>query len=152
MPPPLLILADEAAYQAHFVAKYCAGPLMTHDGIPVYFKRHAFYHAFFESVVHKDDTFSRLRAERIDWIEATLTDALTERFQGYLSKTKQPDPTRRVELRFENFIVVLIIGLAKDGTLKGEFLTCYPVNNNRLLNVQKAPWNRQECENALQKK
>ena len=120
MPPPLLILADEAAYQQHFVAKYCAGPLMTHDGIPVYFKRHAFYHAFFDTVVHKDDTFSQLRAERMDWIEATLTDAQTNRLQGYLSKTKQHDPIRRMELRFQNFIVVLIMGLAQDGTLKGQ--------------------------------
>ena len=153
MPPALLTLADEAAYQQHFVQKYCTGPLLTHDGIPVYFKRHAFYHAFFDTVVHKDDTFSPLRAERMDWIEATLIDAQTNRLQGYVARTKQHDPARRVELRYQNFIVVLIMGLAKDGTLKGEFLTCYPVNNNRLPKVRGAPvWNRQDCENALQKR
>lgn len=59
----------------------------------------------------------------------------------------------REELRYQNFIVVLIMSLAKDGTLKGEFLTCYPVNNNRLPKVRGAPvWNRQDCENALQKR
>ena len=152
MPPALLKLADQAAYQQHFVQKYCAGPLLTHDGIPVYFKRHAFYHAFFDTVVHKDDTFSQVRAERIDWIEATLADPKTHRLQGYIAKTKTHDPARRVELRFQNFIVVLIMGMTKDGALKAEFLTCYAVNNNRLPKVQQAPaWNIQDCENALRK-
>lgn len=112
----------------------------------------AFYHAFFDTVVHKDDTFSTVRAERMDWIEATLTDPQTQRLQGYLAKTKTHDPARRVELRHQNFIVVLIMGMKQDGSLKAEFLTCYAVNNNRLPKVQQAPaWNRQDCENVLRK-
>jgi hypothetical protein len=152
MPPPLLKLADQAAYQQHFVSKLCAGSILAHDGIPVFFKRHSFYHAFFETVIHKDDTVSLVRAERMDWIEATLTNPQTQRLQGYIAKTKNYDPARRVELRYQNFIVVLIMGIKKDGSLKAEFLTCYAVNNNRLPKVRKAPvWNRQDCQNALQK-
>lgn len=152
MAPPILKLTDQAAYQQHFVKKYCAGPLTTHDGIPVFFDRHSFYHAFFDTVVHKDDTFSVARAERMDWIEATLTDPESQRFQGYLSKIKTHDPARRVELRYENFIVVLIMGIKQDGSLKAKFLTCYPVDNNRLPKVQQAPtWNKQDCKNALRK-
>ena len=152
MPPPLLHLADQAAYQQYFVGKYCAGPMLTHDGIPVYFKRQSFYHAFFETVVYKDDTFSPTRAERIDWIEATLKDLGGTRFQGWVAKTKTYDPTRRVELCYENFVVVLIMGLNKDGDLRAEFLTCYPVANKRLPKVQNAPaWDREDCENALRK-
>lgn len=153
MSPALLSLEDQAAYQQHFVTKYCAGPLLTHDGIPIFFRRHAFYHAFFDTVVHKDDTFSQTRAERMDWIEATLIDPQSQRLQGYLAKTKTHDPKRRVELRFQNFIVVLIMGMKKNGVLKGEFLTCYAVNNRRLPKVQQAPiWSKQDCENAFKKK
>ena len=152
MPPPLLKLSDQAAYHQHFVAKYCAEPMLAHDGIPVYFKRRSFYHAFFDTVVYKDDTFSSVRAERMNWIEATLTDPQTQRLQGYLSKSKTHDPSRRVELRHENFIVVLIMGIKRDGSLKAEFLTCYAVHNNRLPKVQQAPiWNKTDCIKALRK-
>ena len=148
--PALLKLADQAAYQQHFVQTYCAGPLMTHDGIPVYFKRQSFYHAFFETVTHKDDTFSPDRAERMDWIAATLADAATQCFQGWVAKTKSYDPTRRVELRSQNFVVVLFMKKGQNGQLKAEFLTCYPVANQRLPKVLAAPvWNRTDCENAL---
>ncbi len=46
--PPLLKLADQAAYRAHY-ERTLRGNIVTHDGIPVFFRRDRFEHAFFES-------------------------------------------------------------------------------------------------------
>ncbi len=118
MPPPLLKLADEAAYRAQFIADYCGAPVMTHDGIPVYFDRTKFNHAFFESVNVPDDTFSLVRAERMGWIKLTLQDATADRFQGWNKKTKSYEPHRRVEVVHENFVTVLQISRKRNGQLR----------------------------------
>lgn len=149
MPPPLLKLAHQAAYRAHYEAHCCAGPIMTHDGIPVYFDKHRFSHAFFESVAAKDDTFSSARAERMDWIRLTLADAAADRYQGWNKKAKAYEPHRRVEVVHENFVVVLQISKKKDGTLKAKFITCFQADNS-IARIRTSPaWNRQDCENAL---
>lgn len=149
MPPPLLNLADQAAYHAHYIATCCAGPITTHDGIPVYFDRHTFYHAFFESVAFQDDTFSIVRAQRMDWIRLTLEDASADRFQGWNKKKKAYEPFRRVEVVHEDFVVVLQISRKQDGQLKAKFVTCYQADNS-IGRIRQSPlWNRQDCENAL---
>lgn len=149
MPPPVLNLADQAAYQNHYVATYCGGPIITHDGIPVYFDRHTFYHAFFETVTFKDDTFSTVRAQRMDWIRLTLQDAGADRFQGWNKKKKTYEPHRRVEVVHEDFVVVLQISRKQNGQLKGKFVTCYQADNS-IGRIRQSPlWNRQDCENAL---
>ena len=149
MPPPLLTLADQAAYQAYYVANYCNGAVMTHDGIPVYFDHWRFGHAFFESVNAKDDTFSTVRSERMDWIRLTLQHATADRFQGWNKKKKTYEPHRRVEVVHEDFVVVLQMSLKQNGQLKAKFVTCYQADNSIGL-IRKSPqWNRQDCENAL---
>lgn len=149
MPPPLLKLTDEAAYRAQFIADYCNAPVMTHDGIPVYFDRAKFDHAFFESVSARDDTFSTVRAERMGWIKLTLEDGTADRFQGWNKKTKSYEPHRRVEVVHEEFVVVLQIGRKKDGQLKARYVTSYLADNSIGLIRQSPAWNRQDCENAL---
>lgn len=149
MPPPLLKLVDEAAYRQHFHANYCTGAIMTYDGIPVYFDRWKFNHAFFESVVTKDDTFSLIRAERMDWIRPTLQDVGADRFQGWNKKTKTYEPHRRVEVVHEDFVVVLQISRKLNGGLKAKFVTCYQADNSIGMIRQSPNWDRGACENAL---
>lgn len=149
MPPPLLHLADEAAYRQHYVANYCTGAIMTHDGIPVYFDPWKFGHAFFETVITKDDTFSPIRAQRMDWIRLTLQDAGADRFQGWNKATKTYEPHRRVEVVHEDFVVVLQISRKRNGRLKAKFVTCYQADNSIGLIRQSPQWSRQDCENAL---
>lgn len=149
MPPPLLKLADEAAYRQHFHENYCTGAIMTHDGIPTYFDRWKFDHAFFESVTAKDDTFSLIRAERMDWIRITLQDVTADRFQGWNKKTKTYLPHRRVEVVHEDFVVVLQISRKRNGRLKAKFVTCYQADNSIGMIRQSPAWDRVACENAL---
>lgn len=149
MPPPLLNLADEAAYRQHFHANYCTGAIMTHDGIPVYFDRWKFDHAFFESVNAKDDTFSIIRAERMDWIRLTLQNAAADRFQGWNKRKRSYEPHRRVEVVHEDFVVVLQISRKNNGNLKAKFITCYQADNSIGRIRQSPAWDRLACENAL---
>jgi len=69
MPFPLLKnFANERECERYYIKKYCFQPIITFDNIPVYFHKRDFHHIFFESVNTKDDTFSIVRAERIDRI------------------------------------------------------------------------------------
>ncbi len=80
-----------------------------HDEIRVYFKHSSFFHAFFEST-HRNgikDRFSPIRAERINWIKATLSHPLASLLQGWDNKRKCHLPDRRVEVVYEDFVVVL---------------------------------------------
>jgi hypothetical protein len=149
MPPPLLNLADWPAYQQHFVKTLCNGQLITHDGITVYFKRHSFYHAFFESSVYDDDSFSEIRAQRMEWISATLINPAADRFQGWNSKTRQHDPVRRVDVVFEDFVVVLQMIKRQDANLAAQFITCYQADRS-IAKIRKSPlWDRESCEKVL---
>lgn len=149
MPPPLLNLGEWPAYQQHFVNSLCQAPLTTHDGIPVYFKRHSFYHAFFESDVYDDDNFSLVRAERMDWIVATLTDPNSDRYQGWNRKKRQYDPIRRVDVVLEDFVVVLQMIKRQDGNLAAQFVTCYQADRSIGKIRQSPAWDREACENTL---
>lgn len=149
--PPLLRLPDEAAYRQHFVDTYCRGAIETHDGIRVFFRQRQFNHAFYEST-NRDgikDAFSRMRAERMNWINATLTDPAAIRYQGWVAKTRSYDPARRVDLLYEDFVVVLALGLNRDGTLRANFITCYQADNSAS-KIRTSPlWTRADCIQAL---
>lgn len=149
MPPPLLNLVGQAAYQRHYVATCCGGPIVTHDGTSVYFDRHVFYHAFFETVTFQDDTFSPVRAQRMDWIRLTLQDPTADRFQGWNKNKKTYEPHRRVDVVHEDFVVILQISRKQNGELKAKFVTCYQADNS-IARIRQSPlWDRQSCENAL---
>jgi hypothetical protein len=149
--PPLLQLASEAEYRQHFAVTCCQAVMTTHDGIRVYFRKQDFDHAFFESSAMNGvkDQFSRTRAERMDWIAATLSDPTAVRFQGWHSKNRKYDPTRCVSVVHGDFVVVLSLSKKADGTLKANFVTCYDANNS-IGKIRRSPlWNKQDCLNAL---
>ena len=149
MAPPLLNLAGWPAYQQHFVKTLCNGQLITHDGITVYFRRQSFYHAFFESDLYDDDSFSLVRAQRMEWISATLLNPESDRFQGWNRKTRQHDPVRRVDVIFEDFVVVLQMIKRQDANLAAQFITCYQADRS-IGKIRKSPaWDRKSCEKAL---
>lgn len=121
--PPLLKLPDESAYRARFESIYCAGTVMTFDGIAVRFRKRDFDHCFFESSQRNQikDTFSPLRAERVEWIAVALQDAAADRFQGWDRVSKIYDKTRRVTLVCGNYVVVI----ALTGATSARFITAY---------------------------
>ena len=91
--PPLLKLADEATYRAHYERTLCRGGIFTHDGIPVFFRREEFDHAFFESSTRRgeNDVFSPVRAERMDWIAAALADPGAQRVHQVIAPQRRDD-------------------------------------------------------------
>ena len=148
--PPLLNLADEVAYRAHFEATLCCGGIVTHDGIPVFFKKGDFDHAFYESSDRRGskDVFSLDRATRMNWIIPALSDVQALRFQGWDAKKQVNDPRRRVTVVIDNFVIVVGLRL-RDGNLRGQFMTCYKADNS-IGKIMRAPaWVMQDCLNAL---
>jgi hypothetical protein len=125
--PPLVFYATEQEYRQHFYERYCTAPITTFDGILVRFKKHQFDHCFFESTFHKDDTFSRMRAERIDWIGATLQDVNAELYVGWDNKRKRPASGRRVAVVHGDYVVV--IQLLRDG--RAALVTAFVDKNGR---------------------
>ena len=119
--PPLVVLDTEDDYRSHYEALFCRKPIVTCDGIEVRFRKRDFDHAFFESVLSKDDTFSRKRAERMDWIKAALQDPSAERFVGWNQKRNRYDHRRHVIVVQRNYVVVVVI----TGKKSGKFITAY---------------------------
>lgn len=149
--PPILRLPDEAAYRAHYEHTLCRGGIFTHDGIPVFFRKQEFYHAFFESSGRRgeNDVFSLVRAERMDWIAAALADPGAQRFQGWLKRERRHDPTRRVTVVMGDFVVIIALRKRRDGRLKANFITCFKADNS-IGKILRAPlWTREGCLSAL---
>jgi len=148
---PLLHLPDETAYRAHYERTLCRGGIITHDHIPVFFAKDTFDHAFFESSDRRGakDIFSHERAMRMDWIPAALADPNADCFQGWLRKEKRYDPTRRVVVVVDDFVIVIGIRMNRRNELKARFITCYLADNS-IGKIRRSPrWNLQECLNAL---
>lgn len=136
--PPVLKVADEAADRARFEAIYCAGAVPTYDGITARFRKSDFDHCFFESSQRNrfKDTFSPLRAERLEWIAVALQDSSADRFQGWDRNTKTYDKTRRVTLVRGNCVVVI----ALTGTMSARFITAYVADTpNTLAKLKTSP-------------
>ena len=135
---PLLVrYASEQEYRRHFMEKYCKRQIITFDDIPVRFNNKDFAHAFYESGSNlKNNLFSVVRAQRIDWIEVALLDANAELYYGWDADKKRVDTTRRVALVKKNYIV--IIQIMKSG--KARFITAFVANNYRtLLKIKQSP-------------
>lgn len=143
--PKLLHLQTIEDYRKYYAQKYCKKPIITFDGIPVYFSKSKFDHAFFESSRRdkNKDQFSLTRAKRIDWIEATLTNPKANLYQGWDKKRKRYDPRWRVNVIYEDYVVVLQIRIKKSGFLKAEFRTAY-VADNSIDKIRKFPeWKKE---------
>ena len=136
--PPLLELADEAAYRMRFEALYCRGTIATFDVIQVRFRKTDFDHCFFESSQRNrvKDTFSDLRAKRLEWIQVALQDVSAQRFVGWDRDTKTYDKHRRVTLVCGDYVVVI----ALKGLASAIFVTAYVVDTPKSLqSIQKSP-------------
>lgn len=129
--PPLVEYHSTVKYRQHFEDVYCRTPIITFDSISVRFRRRDFNHCFFESINEKDDTFSQKRAERIDWIKATLEDPESERYLGWDRTKKRYDSKRRVAVVMGNYIVVITI----TGNAKADFITAFVADNRRTLEM-----------------
>ena len=149
--PPLVHYVTPQEYEAHYQRVYCQQNIFTSDGIRIYFKRNKFSHAFYESSRRdgNKDTFSPVRAERIDWIKATLTNPNATLFKGWNRKTRQYDDVRRVAVAYEDFVVIASMYLSRQGELRGNFITCYQADNSINLIRQSPLWSRQDCLNQL---
>lgn len=110
-----------------------------------------FGHAFYESSARdgRKDVFSPVRAQRIDWIKATLENPDADLFQGWDKRARQYDGTRRVAVVYEDFVVVVAIGLTKARVLKANFVTCYQADNS-INKIRRSPaWSRLDCLRQL---
>lgn len=138
--PPLLSLKSIREYREYYEKKYCTKPVLTFDGIPVYFSKSKFNHAFFESSRRNNvkDIFSKTRAERMDWIEATLKNPQAKLYQGWDKHKGKYDPRWRVSVVYGNYVVVIQIRAKKEGKLKAEFRTAYLADNS-IGRIRKSP-------------
>lgn len=147
MYPPLVEYNNPYEYKAHFEETYCKAPILTFDGIKVFFSKSDFKHAFYESSDRRGakDLFSTVRAKRIDWIKITLQNVNANIYQGWDKKRKVYMPHRRVSVVYEDFVVIISLSLNRSGELKGKFITCYQADNS-IEKIKSSPmWNKQEC-------
>ena len=150
--PPFLDLPDEKAYLEHFLTHYCRRVIKTHEGIRIFFQKDTFFHAFYESNMSDKDQFSLRRAKRMDWIIHTLTDKTACAFQGWVTKKKDYDPTRKTAMLYKPFVVIVGFSLNNNNLLKGNFITCSPADDS-FIKIQRAPvWSRSECIRVLKEK
>lgn len=152
--PNLLKLNSVLEYKAHYEKHYQRSEIITFDNIRVYFGESKFGHAFYENDQGKKgakNRFSFKRAERMDWIKETLTNSNAEIYKGWNKDKHKYENTRRVSLLYQDFVVIIELSLKKDGTLKGNFITCY-VADQSINKIKKSPkWSLEECMNDLQK-
>ncbi len=149
--PPLVHYATVAEYRSHYERVYCRGNIQTFYGIRVYFGVGKFGHMFYESTARdgRKDVFSPVRAQRIDWIKATLEHPTAALFEGWDKASRQYDATRRVAVVYEDFVVVVAMGLKQDGSLKANFVTSYQADNS-IAKIRSSPaWSRAVCLRLL---
>lgn len=132
-PPPMVYYETEDEYRHYYERVYCQCPIITFDGIKVYFRKNQFDHCMFESSNRDNvkDIFSHRRAERIDWIKATLTDPHADLFQGWDNQKKRIDMTCRVAVVYEEFVVIIRLKRNEDNSIeKAYFITAFQADNS----------------------
>ena len=131
--PSKVYYATEEEYREHYERVYCQCPIITFDGIKVYFRKNQFNHCMFESSRRNNvkDTFSYTRAKRIDWIKETLTNPKADLYQGWDKKNIAIDRNRRVAVLYEDFIVTIRLKYNQDGSIiKADFVTSFKADNS----------------------
>lgn len=138
--PALVIYATEGEYRTHFERVYCQESIRTHDGILVRFRKNQFDHCMFESSRRDStkDQFSSARAERIDWIKATLQNPAARLYQGWDSKRKRHDATHRVAVVYQDFVVIIRLRDRTSQPLSAQFVTAYKADNS-LRKIENSP-------------
>jgi len=107
--PALVFYLDQELYRRHFEREYCAGPLTTHDGISVRFRKDNFDHCCFKSTRRDKikDSFCLDRAQRLDWIRHALLLPSAELYVGW--DGKRYDENRRVAIVENSFVTVIMM-------------------------------------------
>ncbi|GEM19308.1 hypothetical protein [Nitrosococcus oceani] len=145
--PWLVHYVTESEYRDHYKRIYSRGTIHAFDGIRIYFQSRRFEHAFYEG--QGKNRFSPIRAQRIDWIKATLEHPAADLYQGWDKKNKVYVSHRRVSVVYEDFVVVVELGLKSGSNLKGNFITCYQAENS-INKIRTSPiWNRNICTAML---
>jgi ketosteroid isomerase-like protein len=66
-------------------------------------------------------------------------------FEGWDKTARRYDATRRVAVVYEDFVVVVAMGLKQDGTLKANLVTCYQADNS-IGKIRGSPaWSKTAC-------
>jgi len=136
--PGLLNLPGEAAYRAHYEAALCRQHIQTVDGIRVFFPKHQFNHAFFESTSRRlgdKSVFSLDRARRIDWIAPALADANADLYEGWDKRKRVHTRDSRACVAFGDYVVIIMLN--KDN--KASFVTAFPAKETTLTKIQSGP-------------
>lgn len=141
--PSLVIYQTTVEYQQHYEKFYCRENIFTFDKVRVHFKKSKFGHAFYESTGRdgNKDLFSRKRAERIDWIKATIENPEAELFMGWNKRNKIYDRDRRVSIVYESFVVVIEI-YKRDTYCKpisANFITAYVAEDRTMRKIKDSP-------------
>lgn len=139
MPPALVHYSTEQEYRDHYERCYCDVKISTFDGLRVYFPKHQFDDAFFESANRRardKSVFSLARAERIDWIRAALEDPKAELYQGWDRDRKVTDRDRRITLVYGNYVVVLLVRRKQNSAT---FITAYVAGASTLQKIRSSP-------------
>ena len=153
MCPPLLKYDTIEEYKEHYELYYCKSPIVTLDGIRIFFPKEKFTHAFYESSQRNrnKDVFSTHRSERMDWIKKTLEHKDAILYKGWDKDAKEYLDDRRVSIVYEDFIVVVSLSLNSKGNLKGNFITCYKADNS-IDSINKSPvWDKKTCIENLER-
>jgi hypothetical protein len=143
-PPPLVVYQTEKEYKGHYYKVYCKKPIVTFDSIPIIFRKNRFDHAFYESTKRdkRKDKFSKIRAERIDWIKATLQNPNAQLYCGWDNSKKKHDTHSRVNIVYGNFVVIIRIKKEALGNFRGEFVTAFLADDS-IRKIKNNPrWNR----------
>lgn len=150
--PPLLNLADEAAYRGYYIREYANSTHHTRDGVRVFFRQARFDHAFFEHT-HRNgpnDRFSADRAMRLPWIAPTLTAPGATWYQGWDNKRRRNDSTFSAAVAYQSFVVILRFGVNQQGQVTATFVTCYLADSQAFPKIQRSPvWDLETCKSKL---
>ena len=139
MPPALVRYTTEAEYRAHYERCYCRAVIHTFDGLRVHFPKQQFDDAFFESANRRardKSVFALERAERIDWIRATVEDPTAELYQGWDRDRKVTAHGRRIALVFGNYVVVLQVHNKRGAAT---FITAYVATSDTIRKIRSSP-------------
>ncbi len=131
-PPPLVYYDSIYEYRKHYINKYVKRKILSFDNIEVKFTIYQFEHAFFKASIPNatyKDLFDKDRAERIDWIEYTLTSGYAE---VYL---KRDNRQRRLHILLDNYVVV--INISRNDEKRAFFITAYLADTERHINLLK---------------
>lgn len=127
----ILTYTTEEEYKNHFIEIFVNNsPILTHDGIEVFFWESDFEHAFYQrsekSWASKKSTFSLNRATKMDYILDMLNDSSLIAYQGYDKACNSHDnESRSVVLTTE----MLLLVIRHAGPNKARFKTMFVIDN-----------------------